>query len=821
MRLTGRLIVFTAVGVLVASQLGSALPVNAVSGGCFFTDNRNNPVGQTTGCGEAGFGDYGTNDVFSGRDSSGGGTAIDKAGTSACDGGSKVANKAQFICFIKNRFASGQSDRNRIGAGFVIREMLGGAHTWPSAADLSDWETRMSQPEIDFESVDSARITRTSWYDNDKKNTFYDDYTVNRDVVRIRKSYQVSETVHNNNCLNDADNTGTCCVHRNRRGECNRRESATVTQTVTRYNRLAEIERACGNLVAGTDPLPPPPPGPWVVEPEISLATPATANPGDTVVWNHRVVNSGPSHTDQAISFGYDGKGVDGWQFPWAWGGGQPRWAASDWMQSSYVVTQADVGQRICRETLSRPYANTNPGTKNSAVACVDVPSRFTLTPSISVNPDAATFPGGTLTATPRVTNSGSISSTATNWSISSYVLPPRTSPDVSGGLAPSDVCSRHPDCRVLSQGQADFGVGDPSTATYAGDDRFEPSSTRVPEDAVPGTRVCFALAVHPHATGDPSYAISAAVCVVVAKIPTIQVKGHDLRVGGSITAGLHEGPGQLPSDPRRTYGSWVEYGVFSGEGNAGGSSGAGLALGSANPNQRGWSDLTFANVAPDGSSSFGSYSPSFAGQISAHTSATRQYFADRCVDDPQVTGSTINVVSLSSGAYHLTGNVTLHGGQVPSGRSVILCVDGTATIGDDLAYDTSAALQKLSDIPQVVIVANNIAIDGDVRRVDAWLIAGGEDPDGFITTCDDVDLRNPGLSVNVCRNKLVVNGPVMTGHLYLYRTHTKPYTTPEGNDSPAETFSLPASAFLWAANYSNSRDVPQTTYIKELPPRF
>ena len=64
------------------------------------------------------------------------------------------------------------------------------------------------------------------------------------------------------------------------------------------------------------------------------------------------------------------------------------------------------------------------------------------------------------------------------------------------------------------------------------------------------------------------------------------------------------------------------------------------------------------------------------------------------------------------------------------------------------------------------VIIAKNIVIKAGVTNVDAWLIANNEATTGTIYTCDQV-----GNSSGVCDGKLLVNGPVVTDHLYLYRT--------------------------------------------------
>jgi hypothetical protein len=118
------------------------------------------------------------------------------------------------------------------------------------------------------------------------------------------------------------------------------------------------------------------------------------------------------------------------------------------------------------------------------------------------------------------------------------------------------------------------------------------------------------------------------------------------------------------------------------------------------------------------------------------------------------------------------------------------------------------------------VIIAKNINIAdvvgaNTVTNIDAWLIAQG----GTINTCSDVD-KDANLSTDICKDKLTVNGPVMTDKLYLRRTAGS--GTGANSGDPAEVFNLPASAYLWSITQaSKSKSNVQTVYSTELPPRF
>ncbi|HEU4715637.1 MAG TPA: hypothetical protein VFS14_02290, partial [Candidatus Saccharimonadales bacterium] len=110
-----------------------------------------------------------------------------------------------------------------------------------------------------------------------------------------------------------------------------------------------------------------------------------------------------------------------------------------------------------------------------------------------------------------------------------------------------------------------------------------------------------------------------------------------------------------------------------------------------------------------------------------------------------------------------------------------------------------------------VVIIANNINIHGNVRQIDAWLVASGT-----INTCNDF---TGNLTSNKCNQPLAVNGPVVTNRLVLNRTAGSGTGAQSGD--PAERFNLRPDAFLWAQLQASGNDKAQTVYSTELPPRF
>ncbi len=77
-----------------------------------------------------------------------------------------------------------------------------------------------------------------------------------------------------------------------------------------------------------------------------------------------------------------------------------------------------------------------------------------------------------------------------------------------------------------------------------------------------------------------------------------------------------------------------------------------------------------------------------------------------------------------------------------------------------------------LSNLPQVILIAENIDIGSEVSQIDAWLITSSDDKNydgGTINTCEGFKNRKTGS--NTCWKTLKINGPVVTSNLMLNRT--------------------------------------------------
>jgi len=151
------------------------------------------------------------------------------------------------------------------------------------------------------------------------------------------------------------------------------------------------------------------------------------------------------------------------------------------------------------------------------------------------------------------------------------------------------------------------------------------------------------------------------------------------------------------------------------------------------------------------------------------------------------------------------------------------ICTTGTVTIEGNITYDPGTATVSDGRFAQQVILAKDIVIKAGVTRVDAWLVT--QDENGIVSTCatdnsgeaGKLTPANARLHAGICNQPLKINGPVIAGKLYLYRTH---YNSTEPGE-PAEIINLRPDAFLAAYTGTGSTPYVQTQNVIELPPRL
>lgn len=373
-----------------------------------------------------------------------------------------------------------------------------------------------------------------------------------------------------------------------------------------------------------------------------------------------------------------------------------------------------------------------------------------------------------------------------------------------------------------------------------------------------PGTRVCRGLKIsNPTPTGTPPFRLSI-YCFVYAKAPLLQIHGGDVRVGrpfqGDATSyqssGIYTSGYTLRGTDKPnglTFGSWVEYGALAPGPIVNLASLAGYRGGAEPPvdgcgasSSRSTNYLTFANY-DTASSECGHFSDSIGNIPDVVAPITSWPVVNPSISSPfqlKPDSSAGRYVSQSS------SGVTVSTSTIPTfGTFIIYVPNGTVTIDGDITYGNPPSggkyqVDQLKDIPQLVIIAKNIAIKGNVTKgnvthVDAWLVANGTgNKQGIINTCADIKANDP----KACEKQLTVNGPIMARELQPWRTTVYPLGCKlEGNyltsggcvgsttnpvDKPGEIFNLPGSSILWAINQTDLSRA-QTTYTIELPPYY
>lgn len=551
-----------------------------------------------------------------------------------------------------------------------------------------------------------------------------------------------------------------------------------------------------------------------------------TANPNDTLYWRHTIFASGGTTPGLDFAIGKSGffganvwndgsaanhnKPVgttsvigDGSSYSVGWGVNRPEY-------STYRVVPSDGGRTLCQGISWGPTAWNNGAWSASAPACVTVPFNYNLTPSVTGPSGVGTVGGPIPTVSPRVNNQliGNASKTTDSpsvaWELRRIEVAPGGSIPMTQQENGNTPCAHYGNnCGPApkASGTQTFPAGSTTLAALNG----ETVGVATPV----GTRICYTLSVRPYSQANGNWRHSAPVCIKVSKQPKIQVWGHDVRTRGGIETGTTI---TNAGGTNKIFGSWVEYGGFSVGANDGFSSASGLNTGNTNTTtQDVWHKLTFANIDNSGASSFGRYT------LDALPPITDQF-----IGAPAGGAISSDLGTLESGTY-TTGNFTINASNVGqsggNGKSIIIVSSGKVTISGNIIYEGNSGSPIFTDIrqiPQVVIIAPAIDIQGGVTQVDAWLLTTTSA--GMINTCSDVPLA-AALNSNICNNLLTVNGPVVTQHLHLRRTAGSNTVATAGD--PAELFNLRPDVYLWAYGRSSQAGKAQTVYSVELPPRF
>jgi len=546
-----------------------------------------------------------------------------------------------------------------------------------------------------------------------------------------------------------------------------------------------------------------------------STADHTTAKPGDTIKWTHKLNNDGISVTSQNT---HSNLGISGFSNGWGTSG---EYSAGDngantavglmrtlTDYATYTVTQNDVGNTLCEWVQYDPINEKNDRNGRGPQACVSIPYDYKLTPNTNVDLSGTVETNSVVGVTPTMKNDGPTKSQSVQWQVTQIVVQTGAGvPNPTGGTTASSAspCGAYfknlpkANCSTVASGNSVF---DPSGSVLSGSALS--TNSLVIGDYPVGTKICYATSVQPYSSATTDWRHSAPICLIIGSKPKVQVTGGDL-MAKSVNASTTR---KSFSGSEYTFGSWIEYGIFAIGNIIGAASGSAYAgPGLANANNCNESQLSFTNSTASGLCSsttvIGNYANSSSiPNVSASFSATGA---------PSISSGDLSVQS-KSGIF-TTAGVTLSGGNIQQGRWVVINAPGAdITINGDITYD-NGTMHSLAGIPQVVIIANSINITGNVKQIDAWLIAKGG-----LNTCSDV-VGN--LSSTLCNNQLTVNGPVMADKLYLRRTAGSG-TGQDHSGDPAEIFNLRPDAYMWASQRATSGgNRVQTVYTTELPPRL
>lgn len=554
-----------------------------------------------------------------------------------------------------------------------------------------------------------------------------------------------------------------------------------------------------------------------------------SATPGEHLYFKHTLNNTGPFNMDRQIGYGIYGSGFSNGSFNGRFAGGNAGPGAvgtffrygrvgsgsNGTSYTVYTVTQNDVGNNLCQYIRWSPSGLLNGNANQSGTRCANVPYNYSLTPRVDLNRDGVVEPDTPIAATPVITNTGPTITRSTEWQISKLIIDPGVAiPRSSGGSSNTIPCTyyRVPasiDCSNERSGNTVFNTDGSrrSGDAYGG-------INDIADDVEVGSRICFTLSVRSRAHNDTNWQHSAPRCVVIGKKPKVQVQGGDIRVGvarvGQPTPSASMILTSQSIKGTTTWGSWGEYGISATGNITGIGSGATLNNGLNNANICSYTLLTFTNSGSNRCDSL----PSTVGQYRTTTSLPDVGAAFVVNTLTRELNGTIEPDAFGAldGLYRTTGELVLNGGEVPVGRTIIINAgNNNVRITGNLTYN-GGDLTDVDDIPQLIILANNILVNQNVTQVDSWLVANGT-----LNTCADVP--QAAITSENCSAQLTVNGPVIAQRVLLYRTAGS--GTQEQSGDPAEVFNLRPDAYLWALGRNKDSARLDTVYQRELPPRY
>ncbi|MCQ2571077.1 MAG: hypothetical protein MJ154_02410 [Candidatus Saccharibacteria bacterium] len=365
---------------------------------------------------------------------------------------------------------------------------------------------------------------------------------------------------------------------------------------------------------------------------------------------------------------------------------------------------------------------------------------------------------------------------------------------------------------------------------------------------------------------GQPRYSATATSCSTIAKRPTMSVESSNAYSATSFTTSLYA---KTFYDKKYIFGSWSEYGVFGSINTSDGKTFvSGAAIGyAANQNN------TVRNTTRDNEESLSVATGTTSGKVCQFTTQTfvnivngecsskdttigrdamknyrddilRRY--DEISNTRNKVGSNLDAIAADLESYRLDdgdtnsvigvyteGDASLS--TVPAtaentNHTIVYNVNGTLTINGNINDERNVPKKDPSEMTGVIIIADRVWIDASVDYINAVIVTR-EKNNAEVNTCktsNGVTMTINGVSgtlnSKVCNKTLVFDAPVFTRKIILNRTAgASDGKQGAGRESikRAEIFNLNMANYLWSYSQMTTHGQAETTYIKELPPRY
>ena len=341
---------------------------------------------------------------------------------------------------------------------------------------------------------------------------------------------------------------------------------------------------------------------------------------------------------------------------------------------------------------------------------------------------------------------------------------------------------------------------------------------------AQPGDKICSYIAVDNNwsVKNDQSadtFRASNIACVVVTKSPNLNLSGSDSYAKDGFT-GSDVRENKVPGTAKR--GSYSQYGLLTGDKNGVTSFGSAGYTTASPANRHLACKLSYANTS------------SAQGDCNDLKWLQPAGLSKKSLSMPSSTnaksslgGSNVDLGGLQSGNYKAgSGSLRIWGDLGKGQHITIFAEKADVTITGKIdAY--AGPYNKLSDIPSFTIMAKNIKVNPGVSLITGTYVA----KDHFESCNNGAQEKGPTLGVEgVCKNKLKVNGTIVSGNSPIFRRTFGAGNKSEDDQrysdrisSTAEWINYTPNLWLTTSNGSSGNQLEglTTTQVTNLPVRY